>query len=79
MRTLTILSLALLAGACAVSVDGVDSWGIQLQGLDRYGAADRLEGADLDLVVIDRPNSCRGHELYPTFASVSRIRKSGKL
>ncbi|MEN8151068.1 MAG: endo alpha-1,4 polygalactosaminidase [Planctomycetota bacterium] len=54
----------------------VTAWAIQLQGLDRRGAPDRLSRADVDLVVIDRVNTVRGSEGFPLRAVVKQVHAS---
>lgn len=82
MRSLCLL--ALLAGCAATGLPErknplgeVSAWAIQLQGLDRDGALERLEGAQAGLVVIDPTRTVRGQESFPTRAAVARLRRRG--
>jgi len=76
--------LLALAGACVQPprapdpprLARVESWGIQLQGLEYEGAIDRLEFAPYDMVVIDPTRTVRGLESFPTRDVVGRLRKS---
>ena len=54
----------------------LNSFAIQLQGLDRAGAVDRLAAAEVDLVVIDRLTTGRDGEGYPMRAVVKQLRAS---
>ncbi|MHC4973890.1 MAG: endo alpha-1,4 polygalactosaminidase [Planctomycetota bacterium] len=83
MRPLVLV--ALLAGCAATTpperrspLRDVSAWAIQLQGLDREGALERLERTDAGLVVIDPTRTVRGQESFPTRAVVARL-GSGKL
>ena len=74
------LLLALLAGCAATAplerdnpLQGVTAWAIQLQGLDRDGAVERLERTDVGLVVIDPTRTVRGQESFPTRDVVARL------
>ena len=76
------LLLALLAGCVATApqerqspLREVSAWAIQLQGLDRDGALERLEHADADLIVIDPTRTVRGQESFPTHDVVARLRR----
>ncbi len=57
-----------------VSLDGVATWAIQLQGLDRAGAIDRLARADVDLVVIESMNTMRDHADFPIVPVVRQVK-----
>jgi cysteinyl-tRNA synthetase len=72
--------LALLAGCAATApqerqspLRDVSAWAIQLQGLDRDGALERLERTKAGLVVIDPTRTVRGQESFPTQAVVARL------
>ena len=52
---------------------GVESWVIQLQGLDQETAIRRLESVNVDMVVIDPQRSIRGMNDYATDRIVERI------
>lgn len=74
--------LALLAGCASTGAPEpgnplrrVSSWAIQLQGLEREGAVERLERAAVDLVVIDPTRTVRGQESFPTREVVARLRR----
>lgn len=49
------------------------SWGYQLQGLDRPGALERLERAQLDLLVVEPTRTVRGSEDFDARGMVERI------
>lgn len=80
MRALLPLLLALAAcrpladDARARPLAAVRSWAIQLQGLDRKGAVDRLDAADADLLVIDPTRTVRGLEGFDAKGTVARLR-----
>jgi cysteinyl-tRNA synthetase len=57
-------------------VGKIEAWAMQLQGLERSGAADRLSRADVDLVVIDRLNTVRGSGSFPVRAVVRQVHAS---
>ncbi len=48
---------------------------MQLQGLEREGAVDRLAAAEVDMLVIEPTRTIKGMEDFPTRAVVARIRK----
>ena len=81
-----LLAVPLLC-ACAATpqagprnpLSAVRSWAIQLQGLEKPGAAARLGAAGADLVVIDAANTVRGSEEHPTAALVAQLRRDGGL
>ncbi len=82
MRLLFLL--VLLAGCAATApaphanpLRDVSTWAIQLQGLDREGALERLEEAGAGLLVIDPVRTVRGQESFPTRAVVARLRRRG--
>ncbi len=54
----------------------VRSWAIQLQGLERDGALDRLEQARVDLLVLEPVDTVRGMTGFPTRAMVARVHAS---
>jgi len=54
----------------------ITAWAIQLQGLRRLGAPDRLSRADVDLVVIDRVNTVKGAENFALGAVVKQVHAS---
>lgn len=58
-------------------LEAIDSWGIQLQGLERPGAVAALRRAAIDLVVIEPTNSVRGNEAYPIANVVRELHASG--
>jgi len=49
---------------------------MQISGITRPGAADRLSRADVDLVVIDRPQTVKGSESFPVRAVVRQVHAS---
>jgi cysteinyl-tRNA synthetase len=63
-----------LDGAGAGRLGAVRSWAIQLQGLEREGAVDRLDAADADLLVVDAVRTVRGLEGFDTKGMVARLR-----
>jgi len=84
-----LLGFLLLAAACAAPgppprpEDGpvpelgkITAWAIQLQGLRRLGAPDRLSRADVDLVVIDRVQTVKGAENFALPAVVKQVHAS---
>ena len=77
-----VFLLALLAGCAATSpapsrnpLHGVRSWAIQLNGLTREGAVERLERARADLIVIEPTRTVRGRESFATAELVGRLRR----
>jgi cysteinyl-tRNA synthetase len=82
MRVLSICCL--LLAACQATkrsskLDKVATWAMQLTGIDRAGAVDRLVAAPVDMLVIDATNTVRGMESFPTRDLVQRIHVTGKL
>ncbi|MGH7162172.1 MAG: endo alpha-1,4 polygalactosaminidase, partial [Planctomycetota bacterium] len=81
------VSLLCCAAACAARggreppllLREVRAWVIQLQGLERAGAVERVVAADAQLAVIEPTRTARGNEAFPTRAVAARIRGSGKL
>lgn len=79
-----LLAPALLAAACATTpappaepaLADLESFAVQLQGVDADGAVNRLAVARTDLVVIDRPSSLRDRESWPTAIAVRQIHAS---
>jgi len=68
-----------LLSACAgtprpASLREVESWAIQLQGLEKSSSLTRLERSSHDLLVVDRVHTVRGMERYDTAAVVERLR-----
>jgi cysteinyl-tRNA synthetase len=61
------------------SLDRVKTWAMQLTGIEREGAIDRLVAVPVDMVVIDATNTVRGMAEFPTSEVVARIRGAGKL
>ncbi len=88
--TFSIRLLLLLAASCTGSrsrdrrvepeplgsIPGVESWVIQLQGLERPGAIDALASARADLFVLEATRSVRGMESFPIRHVLRRIRSS---
>jgi len=54
----------------------ITGWAIQLQGLRRLGAPDRLSRADVDVVVIDRVHTVKGAENFALGAVVKQVHAS---
>jgi cysteinyl-tRNA synthetase len=54
----------------------IEAWAIQLQGLTRLGAPDRLSRADVDLVVIDRVTTVKGSGNFALPAVVKQVHAS---
>ena len=54
----------------------VQSWAVQLQGLEKRGAVRRLVSAPVDMVVIDAVRSVRGMEAFPINTVVRGVRSS---
>ena len=73
-RLFPLLFLAACQSGPASRLDAVTSWAIQLQGLERAGATDRLARAAVDMLVIDPTRTIRGLEAFPTRDLVARIR-----
>ena len=59
--------------AVARGLRDVNSWAIQLSGLEAPGAVERLARADVDLVVLDPTQNVRGREGYPIAAVVDQL------
>ncbi len=55
------------------SLADVGAWAIQLQGLERPGAVERLARADVDLVILDPVSTVTGRESYPMSAVVAQL------
>jgi cysteinyl-tRNA synthetase len=60
-------------------MDGVESWAIQLQGLEDPARMARLRESAYDLVVVDRVSSVRGMQNFDTKAMVRSLRAGGRL
>ena len=78
IRFLPLLCLATLAACAGEGRLRVESWAIQLQGLERPGAVDRLSRTEADLLVIDATRTVRGREAFPTSAVVAQLRAGGR-
>jgi cysteinyl-tRNA synthetase len=84
MRPLAKLAPLLLLATCMQpetapeprGLKAVESWAIQLQGLEHEGALDRIAFAAYDMVVIDPTRTVRGMESYPTAEVVARLKKT---
>lgn len=78
-----IVALCLLS-ACAAApappaepapaLDAVTAYVIQLSGIDRPGAVDRLARANADLVIVDPLDTVRGREEFPMRAVIAQVR-----
>lgn len=55
----------------------VQSWAIQLQGLDAATAAASLAPADVDMLVLEPMRSQRGEDTFPMHELVQRVQHSG--
>ena len=70
------LILLLLLGACAGrGLDDARTWAVQLQGLDRPGAATALERSGYDVIVIEPMRSIKGRQTYPVGHLVRQLRR----
>ncbi len=67
------MPLLALAACTVPKWDGVRSWAIQLQGIDREGAADALAREPVDLLVLEATRTVKGQESFPTRALVARL------
>lgn len=66
-------ALLLLASCAVPKWDRVDSWAIQLQGLERPGAADALAREPVHMLVLEATRTVKGQENFPTRALVERL------
>lgn len=71
-------ALLLLLAACGAGEDlgSLDSWAIQLMGLDAPGAAEALIASRADLLVLEPMTSVRGREGFPVADLVAQVRAS---
>jgi len=74
-----VFVLPLLLLACSTpdairTLDDVQSWAIQLQGLEQQASIDRMAGAGYGMVVVDPVSNVRGLEAFDTAAMVKRLR-----
>jgi cysteinyl-tRNA synthetase len=79
VRRAPFLTLLLLA-ACATarsarSLPAARSWAMQLQGIEKENAVDRLASAGKDLIVIEPTRTVKGLERFRTKDAVARIRQ----
>jgi cysteinyl-tRNA synthetase len=58
----------------AIRLRSIDTWAIQLSGLERPGAADRIARSDADLLVLDRPQTTKKLRGWPTRTVLAQAR-----
>ena len=72
---LAALLASLLAACAAPDLSRVQSWAMQLQGLENPAARERLARAGFDLIVVDPVSNVRGLEQFDTAAMVRLMRE----